>query len=85
MCIRSSGNVRPICTLPVSKRLAGLIQIVGVVGNRRSERKKLARRAALIQQGESVLGERGVELEVLGERFGNETLRRWTWGGVQAF
>lgn len=66
-------------------RLGGLIQVVWVVGNRGSERKELARRAALIQQGESVLGERGVEFEVLGGRFENDTLRRWTWGGVQAF
>lgn len=65
--------------------LGRLIEFYGVVGNKRSERKELARRAALIQQGESVLGERGVELEILGERFDNDTLRRWTWGGVQAF
>lgn len=65
--------------------LSRLIKVDWVVGNKRCERKELARRAALIQQGESVLGERGVELEVLGEVFDNDTLRRWSWGGVQAF
>lgn len=66
-------------------RVRGLIEFYGIVGNKRSERKELARRAALIQQGESVLGKSGIELEVLGETFNNDTLRRWTWGGVQAF
>lgn len=65
--------------------LRGVVGAYYTVGNKRSERKELARRAALIQQGESALGERGVELEVLGETFNNDTLRRWTWGGVQAF
>lgn len=65
--------------------LGGLTEVGCIVGNKRSERKELARRTALIQQGESALGESGVELEVLGERFDNDTLRRWTWGGVQAF
>ena len=52
-----------------------------LVGNKRSERKELARRAAFIQRGESAFGEKGIQMET----FSGETLRRWTWGGVQAF
>lgn len=47
---------------------------------RRSERKELARRAALIQQRKSAVAEESPKLII-----NSETLRRWSWGGVQAF
>lgn len=76
-----------ILKLDSSYRVASMVALFvmdadsTVVGNHRSERKELARRAALIQGGGGAVGDKGIQMET----FSGVTLRRWTWGGVQAF
>lgn len=47
---------------------------------RRAERKELAEHAAITQQRKSAVAEQSPKIVI-----NSETLRRWSWGGVQAF
>ena len=73
-----SQSPLPICLSSALRSSARLI--LGVVASRRAEKTEIARRAAVTQQRRSAIAEESSQPVI-----NSETLRRWSWGGVQAF